>query len=114
MQGEVTIHNIRGLHGRTEFARVAYGLGGIFGVWLASRRYFRKIGAPSILLSWFLIISILAFLDLYIEFFSIERRIDRLINTLSEFVEMMIGMSGFLFVSLNERMLAARWRERGL
>jgi len=111
VQGEVTIHNIRGMQGHTEFFRVAFGLGGLLGVWFSSRRYFRKIGAPFILLSWFLIISILAALDLYIDYFSIQRRLDYLINRLSEFVEMMIGMSGFLFIWLNARMLAAKWRE---
>ena len=111
VQGEVTIHNIRGLQSHTEFFRVAFGLGGLLGVWLSSRRYFRKIGAPFILLSWFLIISILAVLDLYNDYFSIERRFDILIQKLAEFVEMMIGMSGFLFIWLNARMLAAKWRE---
>jgi len=110
VQHEFTVHNIRGLHGHTEFVRVAFGLGGLLGVWLSSRQYFRKIGAPFILLSWFLIISALAALDLYVDFFSIERRFDKLINKLSELVEMMIGISGFLFVWLNARMLAAKWR----
>jgi len=110
-QGEVTIHNIRGLHGKTEFVRVAFGLGGLLGVWLSSRRYFRKIGAPFILLSWFLIISMHAIPDLYIEYSSIERRFDYLISMLAEFIEMMIGISGFLFIWLNSRMLAAKWRD---
>ena len=110
-QGEFTIHNIRGLHGHTEFVRLAFGFGGLLGVWLSSRRYFRMIGAPFILLSWFLIIGIHATLDLYIEYFSIQRRLDNLINKLSEFVEMMIGMSAFLYVWLNARMLTAKWRD---
>jgi len=111
VQGEFTVHNIRGLHGQTEFVRVAFGLGGLLGVWLSSRRHFRQIGAPFILASWFLIISIHAVPDLYIEYFSIERRFDKLISNLAEFVEMMIGMSGFLFIWLNARMLAAKWRD---
>ena len=51
VQDEVTIHNIRGLHGHSEFFRVAFGLGGLLGVWLSSRRYFRLIGVP-LILSW--------------------------------------------------------------
>ena len=94
----------------TPWYRVAFGLGGLLGVWLSSRQYFRKIGPPFILLSWFLIISALAALDLYVDFFSVDWRLDYIINKLSEFVEMMIGMSGFLFVWLNARMLAAKWR----
>ncbi len=110
-QGEFTIHNIRGLHGKTEFVRLAFGFGGLLGVWLSSHRYFRKISAPFILVSWFLIIIVHGIPDLYIEYFSIERRLDNLINKLSEFIEMIIGMSGFLFIWLNSRMLTAKWRD---
>ena len=110
-QGEFTIHNIHGLQGHSEYFHVAFGLGGLLGIWLSSRRYFRKIGAPFILLSWFLIICILSVLNIYNDFFTIERRFDFLIKKIAEIVEMLIGMSGFLFVWLNARMLSAKWRE---
>ncbi len=38
VQGEFTVHNIRGLQGHSEFFRVTFGLGGLLGVWLSSRR----------------------------------------------------------------------------
>lgn len=110
-QGEMTIHNIRGLQGHSEFFRVAFGLGGLLGVRLYAHASFRKIGAPAMLWSWFLLIAVLAGLDLYNDYFSIQRHFDILIQKLSEVVEMMIGISGFLFIWLNARMLYAQWRE---
>ena len=111
VQREFTLHNIQGLHGKTEFVRVAFGLGGLLGVWLSYRNYFRKIGAPFILIAWFLIISIHAIPDLYVEIFSIDGRFDTLISRLAEFMEMMIAVSGFMFIWLNARMLTAEWKE---
>ena len=32
-QNELTLHNIRGFHNRTEFFRIAFGVGGILGVY---------------------------------------------------------------------------------
>lgn len=110
-QGELTFHNIRGLQGHSEFFHMAFGLGGLLGIWASSRRYFRMIGAPVILMSWFLIICILTAPDLYNDYFSIPGRIDTLVRELDEFAEMLIGMSGLLYVWLNARMFAARWRE---
>ena len=63
-QGELNLHNIPAFHAPFEFLRVAFGLGGLFGVWLSSRRHTRDIGAPAILSSWFVLVAILAALDL--------------------------------------------------
>jgi len=103
VQGELTLHNIRGIHGKTEFLRFAYGVGGLVGIWLARFPKLRLIGTPKILLFWFLIISIHATLDLHVQFFTIEYRIDNLINLVSEFTELMIGISGFLYIWINTR-----------
>ena len=114
VQGEFTLHNIQGLHGKTEFARVAFGLGGLFGVWLSYKDQFRKIAAPFVLTTWFLIISVHAIPDLYVEIFSVEGRFDLLVSRLAEFIEMLIGTSGFLYVWLNSRMLASERNVRRL
>jgi hypothetical protein len=110
VKGELTIHNIEGLHGKMEFARVAFGLGGLFGVWMATRQRFRKIGVPLMLLSWFIVIGVHASLDLSAEYLVFERHLDALINLFSEFIEMMIGMAGFLYVWLNARKFSAEWK----
>lgn len=110
-QGEVTIHNIDVLQGHSEFFRLTFGLGGLVGVWLCSWRSFQKIGVPLILLPWLLIITVHAGLDVYNDYFPIERRFDLAMQRSSELIEMLIGISGFLFIWLNARMLAAEWKE---
>lgn len=103
VQGELTLHNIQGIHGNTEFLRFAFGVGGLIGVWLARFGKLNVIGAPDLLLFWFLTISVHAGFDVYVEFYSIEYRIDNMINLVSEFTELMIGIAGLLYIWLNSR-----------
>lgn len=111
-QGELNLHNMAALHAPFEFLRVAFGLGGLFGVWLSSRRYTRDIGAPAILSSWFVLVAILAALDLrnyYIPhsgqliFYAAAKMV--------EVLELLIGLSAFLYIWLNGRMLSNEWKE---
>ncbi len=111
-QGELNIHNMPGFHAPFEYLRVAFGLGGLFGVWLSSRRHTRDIGAPAILSSWFVLIAVHAALDLrnyYIPnsgqliFYTAENMV--------EVLELLIGLSAFLYMWLNERMLSSEWKE---
>jgi len=99
-QNELTLHNIRGFHNRTEFFRIAFGVGGILGVWLSSRGRLRRIAAPPVLLPWFVLITLLAGLDLLNDFYRIHRQFDRNIHELSEVVEMMVGLAALLYVSI--------------
>ena len=110
VQRELTIHNIEGLHGHTEFLRIAFGIGGIFGVWLSDHQQLHKIGAPFILLPWFLVISVLATLDLYNDYLPMWSQLNYLVKWFAELVEMLIGMAGLLYVLLNSQMLSKRWR----
>ncbi|NIN72150.1 MAG: hypothetical protein GTO46_09590 [Gemmatimonadetes bacterium] len=110
---DFTLHNIRGLHGHTEFFRVAFGFGGLLGIWVSTRPALRKIGVPLIMLPWFLVIAGHASVDLPLDYISIEGRFDNLVGKLAEYVEMLIGMSGLLYVWLNGRMLRGEWRGAG-
>lgn len=105
-QDEVTLHNIGELQGRSEFFRLAFGLGGLLGVWASSSRRLRKVGVPTILLPWFSIVTILAGVDLYNDYYPIQAQLDSGLQRLSELVEMMIGISMLLFVWLNARRLS--------
>ena len=104
-QNELTLHNIRGFHNRTEFFRIAFGVGGILGVWLYSRNRLREIAAPPVLLPWFVLITLLAGLDLINDFYRIHKQFDRNIHQLSEVVEMMVGLSALLYVWIKLRAL---------
>ena len=103
MQGETTIHNLRGIQGHTEILRLIFGLGGVTGVFLSIKTAFQKIKAPFILLPYFIIIITLASLDLYNDYYPTYHYIDCGINIMSEVVEALIGISSFLYVWLNER-----------
>ena len=113
-QGITTLHNIYGVDGRTEVVRVAFGIGGLLGVWASSHQRFREIGAPVILLPSFLLITLLAGIDLYCDYPLVgvtglsppPGPGVGLVNQLNELNEMIIGMSGCLFVWLNARMLS--------
>ncbi len=111
-QGELNFHNIRGFHAPTEFFRVAFGICGLFGVWLFSRRYTRDIGAPAILSSWFVLIAILAALDLGNYYMpDSEQFVFDAAATIAEVLELLIGLSAFLYMWLNGRMLSKEWKE---
>ena len=100
-QEETTFHNIVGLHTHSEMFRLTYGAGGLIGVWLSFRPRFKRIGAPSILLSWFLVISLHAGLDLYRDCFPFEKQFGFFMQRTSEVVELLIGISGFLYVLIH-------------
>ena len=109
-QGELNFHNMPALHAPCEFLRVAFGLGGLFGVWLSSWRPTRNIGAPAILSSWFLLVAILAALD--IRNYYIPHSGDLIFDIadrLVEVLELLIGLSAFFYMWLNGRKLSDEW-----
>jgi hypothetical protein len=106
VQGVTTVHNIHGLDGHTEFLRVMFGLGGVLGVWASSHQRFREVRVPAMLLPWFLLITLLAGIDLYLDYIPVSMPgIAWFSDQLNELLEMMIGISGFLFVWLNTKVL---------
>ena len=110
-KGELTLHNIQGLQGRSEFFRLLFGLGGLTGYVISRFGCLRKIAPPVLLLPWFLVIIAHAGLDLYNDYFPLQTGFDHTISRSSELVEMLIGMTGLLYVWLNARMLQGRKRD---
>ncbi|MGR9087658.1 MAG: hypothetical protein ACU841_11360 [Gammaproteobacteria bacterium] len=113
-QGETTLHNVWLLQGRTEFLRLIYGLGGMIGVMLSNDYRFWKIGAPSVLVPWFVIICLHSALDAYNDYFPIEADFDNLVNQASEMTELFIVTSGLLYIILNSRRLSKRSEQHAL
>ena len=110
MQSETNIHNLEVLGGRSELFRLAFGLGGMVGVWFSGSRMFRKIGVPIILLPTVIAITIHASVDLYVNIFRIEPQLAFLIDRSSEGTELLIGIIGVTYVWLNARMFDADGR----
>lgn len=109
-QGELNLHNMPAFHLFFEFLRIAFGLCGLFGVWLSSRRLTRDIGAPAILSSWFVLVIIFASLDFLNNFISPRLFIGAVGASIAEVLELLIGLSALLYMWLNGRMLSARGR----
>ncbi|MCF7569079.1 hypothetical protein L3X37_11985 [Sabulilitoribacter arenilitoris] len=104
-QQETTLHNLNGMQGHSEFLRMFYGAGGVFGVLLGFFNKFKKISAPPVLISWFLIIFCHAVVDYIQDRVSISVRYDFAIVKTSEFIELLIAGSSFLYLWLNFRTL---------
>ena len=102
-QGETTLHNIQGLHGHSEIFRLIFGLGGTVGVFLSTYRPFQKIGAPFILLPYFIVVVAFASFDLYDDYYLTHIYIKYGNRAMSEVLEMIIGISSFLYIWLNAR-----------
>ncbi|MBC8402651.1 MAG: hypothetical protein H8E14_14285 [Candidatus Marinimicrobia bacterium] len=100
-QDETTFHNIGSLQGHTEILRVIFGLGGLIGLALNWLPKFKPIAVPQALWLWFIIIAGHASIDYYNDFYSIGKQFDWVMMKSSEFLEMLIGMAGFLYVSLH-------------
>jgi len=105
-QDETTLHNMPGMHGRTEILRLAFGLGGIAGLFLSASRRLRPIATPRLLWPWFVVITAHAGIDYYADLVRIDHDFDFLIRRTSELVELLIGAAGFLYILLNWARLA--------
>ena len=98
-QGETNLHNLDGLWGRSEWLRLVFALGGLLGV-LANRwRTLRPIAVPPALLGWFGFITLYVAVDA-VNDFARGSWILSTFNPMSEWVEMLIGLSALAFVFL--------------
>lgn len=111
MQGEATLHNIRGLHGNTEYFRLLFGLGGMIGIVFALKNRLPKIAPPLVLLSWFAVIAGHASVDVINDIVPIQKEFDAAISKLAELVELLIALAGFLYLWLKAKKFAADARE---
>jgi hypothetical protein len=107
-QGETTLHNLPGLHGRTEALRLLFGVGGLVGVALQRSRTWRPVAAPGLLLPWFAVIAAHAALDLYADFLPVLRHVNFLLWSTAELVELLIAIAALLYVALNPAWRADR------
>jgi len=109
-QGELTLHNIGELQGRSSYMRFIFGFGGLVGVSLAHRETFRRIAPPTILLSYFLVITFFSTLGMYKDVTDDRRLYNAFsLRPLSELNEMLTGLSATLFIWLNSRTFQQPW-----
>lgn len=111
-QGELTLHNLQGVHEALPCLPLLFGLGGLAGVGLGSRRPFHAVAAPRVLATWFLAIAVLAVLDVCAHAFALERHVEKAFRRLAELSELLVAASALLYVLLNRSRLRREWRER--
>lgn len=104
MQGETTLHNIQGMHGRTEFLRFIFGFSGLCGILLTYNSALKYLKVPLVLISWFVIITLHSLLDILTDIGKLNRY-DYEISRFSEVIEFLISISALLYLWLNQRWL---------
>ena len=104
-QQEFTLHNLKGLGGRTVWLRLAFGVGGFVGIALWFRPAFRAVAVPPKLWAWFAVITAFALGDLVTDFVGTETPLEALFSVMSEIVELLIAAAACLYLWFNSRQL---------
>ena len=100
-QHEFTLHNIRGLHGHSEYFRLAFGIGGLVGLAAAGVPGLARVAVPRSLWAWVVVVAVLAAIDLYLDLFPANHYVYRTLGFhMSEVNEMLIAMTGCLYTWL--------------
>ncbi|MGZ0017104.1 hypothetical protein [Yeosuana sp. AK3] len=105
MQGETTLHNLKGMQGNSELLRILFGVGGLLGIILRSEFNFKFIGAPKVLMTWFIIIIVQSVVDTFTNMNNIPINIDYAIQRISEFIELLIASSALIYLWMNFKFL---------
>ena len=95
-QGELTLHNVGALQGRSELFRVAFGAAGLFGVWLAAWPRWCRVAAPRAMVPLLLTILVASLLDMHADMVEVVAY-DRGWRWTSEVVEMLIGAAALMY-----------------
>ncbi|GJL49636.1 MAG: hypothetical protein NPIRA01_08630 [Nitrospirales bacterium] len=111
-QEELTLHNLEIFNHHLEIFPLIFGLGGLVGAWLSSRPWVPHITPPLILLPWFLLITIVSSIDLIQDFYILQKQLDYLVNFLDEVIELMVGISGFLFIWFGKKKFGIVWKKK--
>ena len=107
-QGEMNIHNLPALNGPFEMLRVAFGVGGLIGIAFSYLKATKPIGAPPLLVFWFIPIAVLASLDVRNYYVPYDRdSIYGLAAKHVELLELLIGCTALLYMWLNGRRIAS-------
>lgn len=100
VQGEVTIHNINGFHGKTEILRLIFGIAGLVGLYLKKNKLLSPIALPYILHSYLIVIISVSVFDVYDDFYTVNSNIKMGVRRLAELIEMLIGFTALLYTLL--------------
>lgn len=111
LQRETNIHNLKDLHVIFEYIRVIIGVGGLISIFLNNTKTFKYISSPFVLIVSFFVITIFSGLDVY-NFYQPNQRLLFQVGGMwwflkfnMEIIELLIGLSAFIFLYSNYRRL---------
>ena len=104
-QGETNLHNLEAFQRHSDTFCLIYGIAGITGILLRNFTFFKKIGAPIILLSWFLIITVHAIIDIAADYNLTSAGVELIIERDRELIELLIGLNAFFYLRINSQIL---------
>jgi len=97
-QKEFTLHNFEKLQGHSEFFRLAFAVPGLLAYAVCRRGVLRRLRPSLGLLPWLVVITVLAGIDGYADYYPTPTFVNDFTARFSEVVELMIGVVGFLYV----------------
>lgn len=103
LDSETIFHSIKFWRRHLEIFPMTFGLAGLFGIWISKRKKINKISPSFILWPWFIIIAVISAIDLSFDFYKNFPALKIAIDELEEVIEMMVGISAFLYILLNSR-----------
>lgn len=102
MQGEMTLHNLEPLQGRSEAFRLAFGFAGLVGLH-PPLRWLRSVRVPACLAPTLLTIVALATVDAVGDSGLLPQRLEEALSRLAEAVELLVAFVGATYAGLHLR-----------
>ena len=108
-QGELTLHNIGGLHGTGDTMRLVFSIGGLIGFGLRRTTLMRGIDPPRAIVPWLVVILLCAGMEDLVDIDAVRWSEDfktLVQHVMPELTEMLVGIAAFLYIWLNRRRYA--------
>lgn len=101
-QGEMTLHNLQPLQGRSEAFRLAFGLAGLVGL-RPPLRWLGSVRVPACLAPAIVTIVVLAAVDAVGDSGALPERLEEALSRLAEAVELLVAFVGVTYAGLHLR-----------
>jgi hypothetical protein len=109
-QGEMNLHNIGPMHGKSSVLRLAFAVGGGIGFWLRRTPLIRGVDPPIAILPWLAVVGACAGVEALIDIGAVawsEDAANLFQNVMPEVTELLIGVAALLYIWINRRRFAS-------
>ncbi len=104
VQHELTFHNLKGFQENSLILNLFFSLGGFIGIFVYLVPGLKKLSVPKVLTIWFVLMIPLSLVSLFMDQFN-NQQVAFIVDQQSGTVELLIGISGLLYVWLKSRKL---------